>query len=193
MKKRLVALVLALALVAPFAALADETYYQPGNVVPSIGIGASVGWGGFGLWLYPGVEFMVAKVKISGSVPLDFGVAVKGLLGVSGFGYGYFTVGAGAFGTAHLCFRGIDWDVDFLDPVDIWIGLGIAASLHIPYGGAGAWGGWPLYPAGAAGINYFLNDRFALMLSGGYWGEGGGYVGVLYKLGKGEKLIKKEG
>jgi hypothetical protein len=191
MKKRLVALVLALALVVPFAALADETYYQPGNLVPSIGVGAGFGWG-FTVSAYPGLELMVAKWKIADVIPLDFGVAVKGLLGFSTgyFGSSYTHLGVGAFGTVHWGLRGMSWDLNFLDPVDLWWGIGIAASAHLP---ADTWTyGW-LNFATVGGVNYFLNDRFALMLAGSYWGYGGGYVGVLYKLGKGEKLIKKEG
>jgi hypothetical protein len=133
---------------------------------------------------------MVAKMKIA---PLDFGVAAKGLFGFSTgyFGSSYTHLGVGAFGTVHWGLRGMDWDLDFLDPVDVWLGIGLAVSAHLP---AASWGGGgPINFATVAGVNYFLNDRFALMLAGSYWGYGGGYVGVLYKLGKGEKLIKKEG
>jgi hypothetical protein len=187
MQKRLVALVLALALVIPFAAVADDTYYQPGNLVPSIGVGLGGGWG-LTVSAYPGLELMVAKVKIADVIPLDFGVAVKGLIGFSTyFSYSYVHLGVGAFGTMHWGLRGMNWDLDFLDPVDVWWGIGLAASAHIP---ADTWTyGW-LDFATVGGINYFLNDRLALMVAGSYWGYSGGYVGILYKLGKGEKLIK---
>jgi hypothetical protein len=191
MKKRMLALALLLALVVPFAAVAEETYYQPGNVLPSIGVGASWWSYGFTVSVYPGVEFMLAKVKIAEVVPLDFGVAVKGLFGFSTGAYsGYMHLGAGVFGTVHWGLRGMDWDLDFLDPVDLWWGIGLAVVGHLP---AGWWTGSLFNFATAGGVNWFLNDRLAIMFGGSYWGYGGGYIGLQYKLGKGEKLIKKEG
>ena len=98
--KRVVLLIVVLALAAPFAALAEETHYQPGNVLASIGVGAGWGYGGFGLWVYPGAEFMFAKANLGGAFPLDFGIALKGIVGFSWARY--IDIGAGAFGTAHL-------------------------------------------------------------------------------------------
>jgi len=187
MRKRLVGLVLVIALAAPFAAVAKETYYQPGNVVPSIGVGAGFGWG-LTLSAYPGVEVMLLKFKIANTVPIDIGVAAKGLFGFSTyFGYSFVHLGVGGFGVIHWGPRGMDWDVKWLDNFDFWWGIGIAVTGHIP---AAYWTYGLVNFATTAGVNYFLNDRFALTFAGSYWGYGGGYVGILYKLGKGEALVK---
>ncbi len=72
--------------------------------------------------------------------------------------------------------------------------LGLAVTAHVPYGGAGVWPYTGLLSfATAAGVNYFLNDRLAIVFAGNYWGYGGGYVGLLLRLGKGETLTASEG
>ncbi len=171
---------------APFVATAEDTHYQPGNLALSIGVGAGFGWG-FTLSVYPGIELIVAKTRIADAVPLDFGVAAKALLSVSRFGTGWISAGVGVLGTVHWGLRGMDWDLDVLDPVDVWLGIGLAVIGHTAYGGAGSWPfGGLLSFATAGGVNWFLTDGFALTLAGNYWGYGGGYVGVLVRLGKGQ-------
>lgn len=164
-----------------------ESVYDPGDFTVS----GSVGFGyGFSLAIYPGAEFFIAQTRVGDVLPLDFGVAARGFFNTystSNYGYdwGWTAFGLGAFGTVHLSFQEFDIDFKGLDNLDFYIGLGLkfdsftytgdyASYYDESYAGIGF--------ASIAGVNYYLNNNWALVLEGNYWGNyGGGLIGILYK------------
>ncbi len=163
-----------------------DSMYEPGDITVSM----SIGLGYDGITFYPGAEIFLKQARLADVLPLDFGAAVRGFYNsysTSTFGYdwGWTAYGIGAFGTAHLSFREFDFDFDYLDNLDFYIGLGIKYD-HFSYTGTyssyydNSYGGIGLLTIG--GINYFLNDHLAIILEGTYWGTGGGLIGILYKL-----------
>ncbi len=184
MKKKMLIAVFILSLAIPalsFSAPATvDAYLQPGNLTLSVGVGFGYYWG-FNIAVYPGVEFILAQIKIGDVFPLQFGVGARGLVNpYFGPGYSGLTLGAGAFGTVHLPLKGLDLPYDFLDPFDLYIALGLALYFDMnDYWGYTS----PIGFATFSGFNYFLSDNFAVYLEGGYFGYyGGGVVGILLKL-----------
>jgi len=182
----LIALVLVLAL--PALSFADsndvkwDSYLKPGNIVVSAGIG--LGWG-LSVAIYPGVEVIMAQIKLADVVPLQFGAAVKGMINPYGWaGYSGLFLGAGGFATAHLSFKGLDLPFDYLDKLDYYLGLGFSVNFDTggyfsDYYNSGINIGFASY----SGLSYFLNDNLAIYLEGNYWAYyGGGTVGVIFKL-----------
>ncbi len=175
MKKRWMVGVLAVLFLAvlPMAATAqDAPQFSKGNLALSGGVGFSY-WGGVSL--YPGVEFILTEIPITPAVPIVIGLEGKGLVS---FGGVWSVFGAGALATGHFSFRTLDLETRVLDPVDVYIGLGLAFTV------SDFWGvdGTALRFASVDGINYFLNERLALFLEYNYWGVSAGTFGVLYKL-----------
>lgn len=165
-----------------------DGYFNPGNLTVSAGVGLGGFWYGFGLNLYPGLEFTFAKPKFGGVVPISFGVAARGLFGIYP---GYLTygtslkAGVAALGTAHLSLKGIDFNSDFLNKLDFYVGLGVSLLFLYPdyYLYARQ---IPIFFASFQGVNYFFSDSFALYVESSYMGLYDYWVtvGVLFKLGK---------
>ncbi len=162
-----------------------DSVYKPGDVTVSM----SIGFGYEGITFYPGAELLLSQKRIAGTLPLDFGVAVRGFYNdystsILGYDWGWTAYGIGAFGTAHLSFREFDLSFKYLDNLDFYIALGIKYD-HFSYTGVyssyydSSYGGIGIVAIG--GINYFFTEHFALVLEGTYWGTGGGTIGVLYK------------
>ena len=102
-------LAIAVAIATPAALSAQNswTHHLPANTVTaSVAVGADFPAAGinalFGLSVYPGAEWTIADPKF-GVVPVSFGAAARGRLGISGT----FTAGVGAFATAHLGLLGL--------------------------------------------------------------------------------------
>ena len=165
-----------------------EGYFNPGNLTISAGIGLGGFWYGFGLNLYPGLEFTIAQPKFGGVVPISFGVAARGLFGIYPnyltYGTG-FKAGVAALGTAHISLKGLDFMSDFLQKLDFYVGLGISLLFLYPeyflYTNQ-----TPIAFASFQGVNYFFSDSFALYVESSYMGYYDYWVtvGALFKLGK---------
>jgi hypothetical protein len=164
-----------------------DCYFNPGNLTVSAGVGFGGFWyGGFGLNLYPGLEFTFAKPKFGGVVPISFGVAARGLFGIyPGYigGVG-FQAGVAGLGTVHLSLKGIDFNSDFLNMLDFYVGFGVSvlflSGYYVYYSPV------PVAFASFQGVNYFFSDSFALYVESSYLGRYDYWltVGALFKLGK---------
>jgi len=177
------------AVFAQSSALNDwDCYFNPGNVTVSAGVGFGGFLYGFGLNLYPGIEVTFAKPKFGGVVPISFGVAARGLFGIyPGYlTYGTnFKAGVAGLGTVHLSLKGIDFNSDFLNMLDFYVGFGVSVLFLTPtyytyYSPV------PVAFASFQGVNYFFSDSFALYVESSYMGVYDYWltVGALFKLGK---------
>jgi hypothetical protein len=185
MKRWTVVLLTGLACLAmPLAAEAQEAgvagvdvpQFQTGELTLSAGAGFGVG---FSIALYPGVEYPLAQVQITDAFPLSFGVAARGLLNFFSGGTAF---GLGGFGTVHFAFRTLDMDTNALDPVDVYLGIGLVFN-SVDYSGTEFDPRDGLGFATIGGISYFINDSLAFFLEGNYWSwYGGATIGVLYQL-----------
>lgn len=183
----LVALLL-VALAVTVGAEQVESNYENGDLSISLGVGFGYG---FSLALYPGVEYIITGVKIADVVPLQFGVAARGLFNwynVALYDYGFLAFGGGVFGTAHLPLKAFDFTAEWLDRFDIYIGLGVSLTYFsftgdwATYGVAG-WNPLRFGFASLAGVSYFLSDRIAVYSEGLYWAYyGGGTLGIIFRI-----------
>ena len=159
MKKGRIAVVLAVAcLVAlPMAAVAqDAPHMQRGNLDVSARGGIRPGRD----FMYPGVEYIVTSIPLTKTVPLAIGATGRGLFT---FGDFWNVFGAAALATAHLSFRTLELETTVLDPVDVYIGMGVSLTFW-------RWSafGMSARPARISdiatveGIRYFLNERLAI-------------------------------
>lgn len=141
------------------------SYYEPGNVAVSVEAGASFGYSGFSIAAYPSIEFLAAKYRIGDSVPLDFGVEVKGRVGIGVGSYSGLGIGVGGFGTVHMGFRGMSGDIGkILSRIDVFAGLGVAYDFESSY-----YNTFGLGFASFGGLNYFLSDTMAVVFGESYW------------------------
>jgi hypothetical protein len=173
-----------------------ESIYNVGNVTASAGIGFGYS---FDLVLYPGAEIILAQTVLGETLPMDFGLAAKGMFtwgneswGYYGYdyGYSYTNIGVGGFGTAHLTFRGLeDLPISYLENMDFYAGLGLAFFFY-----SWEWTGTVsdtvepesrggLQFVSMGGANYWLNDNLAIMFEGNYMGYyGGATIGIVLKI-----------
>ena len=142
-KGKMLVAAMILVLAVPAISFADsdrvvwDSYFQPGNLALSVGVGFGY-WGAASIAVYPGAELILAGVKIADVVPLQFGVAAKGLVNpYTGLGYSGIVLGGGAFGTVHLSFKGLDLPFTYLDRLDIYLGLGLVLNYD-----TGDWDYW---------------------------------------------------
>ena len=166
MRKTVIGLVLALLLVGAMTASAEDAIFASWNQKGHTNIYASVGLNGYGLDASIGFEPILGEFDL-GPIPFDWGIMARGIVGFDPFwGYG-FNWGAGALASLHF---GLVWNLDFYAA----LGIGIAGWSGTPF-----WFGF----ANFNGLSYKLNDKFFLLLEGGYivhtyiWG-----VGVVVKL-----------
>lgn len=151
-------------------ASSQAAYFAPGTLSLRAGVGLDLYGYGFGLGLYPGLELTLAHPVFGGAFPMSFGVAGRAVLGFDSY-YGGLEVGAGGFGTAHFSFKDLNLGVSALDPLDIYIGLGVVFGITGGY--YGYWSGLgyvPVWFSEISGINWFLNKNFALTLEYSYLG-----------------------
>ncbi len=160
-----------------------DSYFNPGNVALSAGVGLGGFFYGFGLNLYPGVEVTILRPKFGDVVPMSFGIAAKGLFGFYPGAFQGLDVGVSALGTAHLSLKGLALNSKFLNSLDFYVGLGISIFFLRPYLGAFF---SPVQFASFQGVNYFFSDSFAVYLESSYMGLSYYWVtlGALFKLGK---------
>ncbi|MFW6260919.1 MAG: hypothetical protein ACOC6J_04980, partial [Spirochaetota bacterium] len=177
------------------------THYQPGNVAFSLGAGFGFGGRGVGVSLYPGAEFIVAKIRPADVLSIDFGAGARGGFTFRSYGTtpaaGYIALGGAPFVSAHMGLRGFTGNevAEYLDRIDIYTAFGLGYLAYVPTGAAGAIDGGLAF-ANFSGVNYFLTDSFAVSLGTNYltsWasGLGGAFstgVGVMIKIGPAEEV-----
>ncbi|MEM5947700.1 hypothetical protein WKV44_03995 [Spirochaetia bacterium 38H-sp] len=184
--------ILVVSLLLSVGVFADDTVkidaiMKPGNMGIYAGIGTGVFWGA--LDFSGGFEAIFSQYDIGDSLPITFGVAVRGgifswketwVLG----DYYYTYLGGGVFATAHLGFTkdSVPENLQFLANTDFYVGLG-PQFYSYSYGySSSKVSNFIIGFGSTGGINYFLTDNFAINLEGGYYGYyGGGIIGVLFK------------
>ncbi len=172
MTKKIIAAVLVLMV---FAALGAFAFEQKSKTFPwmasfnknsQINLSAAVGFYGYGIDITAGPEYIITNFDISG-IPLEFGVAVRGMAGFASFlGVSWVDWGVAPLATLH-------WGVDFGAPwkFDWYIGLGL--------GIAGASGGYAGYSFGTGigfgfasfdGVAWHFSDNLAIISEYGFTG-----------------------
>ncbi len=156
-----------------------DSYLRPGNFIMQAGVGWGWGWNAWysGFGVYGGAEMIMAEYKIADIIPLEFGAAAKGAVTFGVFGMG---INAGALATAHLSFKGLNLPFDYLDNLDVYIGLGLGMTLDMS---SYATVPFQLGLASSSGASYFLNDNLAIYLEETYFANfWASSLGVLLKL-----------
>ncbi len=130
MKRRLVGIIaIAVLLIAASNAFAFEQkskaypWMATFNKAGQVNIYAAVGFYYYGIDVGGGPEFIISNFDVSG-IPLEFGIAVKGLVGFANFGgFSWTDWGVGPLATLH-------WGIDGGGPLkfDWYIGLGLGIS-----------------------------------------------------------------
>jgi hypothetical protein len=152
MKKLLVVLVLIAVTAGAFADDIFTSYNKPGN----INVYASVGW-----YFWPEVsvaaEYVAGEFKI-GTVPLDWGVAVRGGMDFWSGGVDY---AVGALATLHLGLA--------VAPIEFYASLGACFYGPTSY--------FPVTVASYGGVTWWFSKKIGLVLENGYlgwyfWGAG---------------------
>ena len=170
--KKVLVIVSVLALVAAGAFAADAKTADSG-LDPLVGAGdllvnVGIGWGG----IAAGAEFDLATIKV-GPLPLTFGVGARAAIDPLFSDYGM-PWAVGAFGTAHLGFKGIDLPsgLEWISKTDTYIGLGLGVAGIIE-GSEYDWYNWKpgVGISFIAGESYFLTDTIALYGEYGYMGK----------------------
>jgi hypothetical protein len=210
-RKALVTLAGLLLLIVAAGIAADEqlpavgSYYMPGNIAFSVSGQVTLD-SGFGVRVLPGIEYLFHKIRPGDAFAIDFGAGVRGLAGFhrySSFDLGYTVFALAPMVTAHMGFRGLGFvGAEYLEPLDIFVGLGPGYSLVSP---TGEWGGLVsprsgLGIASVSGFNYFVTDSIAVSLSASYFGTFGSTyagafgtgIGVVFKTGPKEPLGARE-
>jgi hypothetical protein len=157
MKKLLVVLVLAAVATGAFAEDVFASFNKPGNV----NLYASAGW-----YYWPEVsvaaEYVVGEFKV-GSVPFDWGVAVRGGMDFWSGGIDY---SVGALATLHL---GLG-----MFPLEFYASLGACF-----YGPTAA---FPVTVASYGGMTWWFAKNMGLLVENGYLGWYFWGVGLEFKL-----------
>lgn len=172
MKRKIVVVVaLALLLCAATGAFAFE---QKSKVYPwmasfnktgQINLYAAIGYYYVGFDVAGGLEVILGNFDLSG-IPLEWGLAARGLLGFGSFsGASWMDWGAAPMVTLH-------WGVDFGSPwrFDWYIGLGLGfygtTGSYYSFGGNGPFIGF----ASSDGLAWHFADNFSLILDYSYVG-----------------------
>jgi hypothetical protein len=156
MKKLLVALVLIAVAAGAFAQDVFTSYNEKGD----INIYASVGY----VWYIEAsvaAEFIVGQFNL-GTVPLDWGIAVRGGMEFWGAGVDF---GVGGLGTLHL---GLG-----VFPVEFYLSLGVCYNN---------WSSLPITVASYGGLTWWFSKNIGLLLEGGYLGWGFDGIGLEVEL-----------
>ena len=147
-------LTLAAAAVLTGVACAEDTYSRPGSVAAQLGLG--LGWGGVTGVLDGGVDVGLVQLPLAPEFPLDVGVS-----GRAGLSFAP-SLGVGAYGTLHYSWKALHTNLEWLNHMETYLGVGLAILPHI---GLDAYGG----------LSYHFNDHWALFVeSSSYNGSIGG-------------------
>jgi hypothetical protein len=156
MKKLLVVLVLIGVTAGAFADDIFGSYNKPGNM----NLYASVGW-----YYWPEVtvaaEFMLGEFDL-GTVPLDWGVAVRGGMD---FWSGGIDFGVGALATLHLGLAVV--------PIEFYASLGVCYNNYAAF---------PVTVASFGGATWWFSKNIGLLVENGYLGWYFWGVGVQVKI-----------
>lgn len=169
-----------------------DSHYAPKDFSVAAALGFLYFGEGLSLGAYPGAELILHEFVISEEVPLEVGVAARGIFNLyrenEPWGdYGWLAFGGGGFGTAHFSFRGSDLVIPpFLESMDFYAALGLTFTYFTFTGNWGTLGKYADTGIGFAcygGVSYFLKENLAVFLEGTYWDFGGGAaLGALLKL-----------
>lgn len=143
-------------------------YVDKGETLVNVGIG----WGG----LSGGAERTFARVDIADVVPVTFGAAARAFVDPGIFySWSSFAIGAGAFATAHVGFKGLDLPsgLYWISHCDTYAGLGLGFASATA--GSAYSSSYYTFKPGIGistfeGVSYYLNDKLALNFEYGYIG-----------------------
>ena len=137
------------------------SYYMPGNV----SVGARFGFDNQdALSFFPSFEYKFSKARPANLFPIDFGVGARaGVSYTTGGVDDALRLGFGPYLSAHLGYRGcrglgID-ELRYLEPLDFFVNLGFLFNAV----GSDRYGNFSLFTQ--SGLNYFVNDNFAVTFS----------------------------
>jgi hypothetical protein len=144
---------------------------------------------GFSLAAYPGVELIIASVKIDDYLPLDFGVSARSIISAyenpsTTTPAGWRHVGLGVLTTVHLSFNNLQaHSLPFLENFDFYVAAGPVYDI-IDYTGSYAVTSIPIPANGfavatAGGIRYFLLDWLAVNVELFNWSFSPGFTAGL--------------
>ncbi len=185
MKRKIVAVGLVILLIAAVGAFAKETkpskqfpWMADFNQAGQINLYGSVGWYGLGFDVSAGPEFIIQGFNLGG-IPLEWGVAVRGLVGfASYFGYSGFAWGVAPMASLH-------WGMDFGGPwkFDWYVGAGLGIS-GASYEYLGFIGNGPYFSfASFDGVAWHFTNNLALILDYAYVGIASVYgIGLEWSL-----------
>lgn len=165
MKRRKILLILLIfALALPAFAKKNDSPFGSQYEDTSMAVRVAVGGQAFGLAIFPGVEYIIAKQEFAeGNMPIDFGVLAEGYIGIGSSMH----FGAGVFGTAHFGFKGLD--IEFVENLDLFLGVGI--GFVTDYG---------ITIAGISGLSYFFNPNMSAFLEYNYLASSSGSLGIQF-------------
>jgi len=159
MKKLLLVMVVLLGVGgAAFAQDVFASYNEPGD----INIYASVGY----IWSLEasvGAEFVIGEFAL-GTLPFDWGVAVRGAFDISLSG-GWFGYGVGALAQLHLGLSVV--------PIEFYVALGACYNN---------WSTYHVSLASFNGLTWWFSDNMGLLVEGGYVGWSFWGVGLEFKI-----------
>ena len=161
--------------------------YKEGNVALSLDAGYE--WGNPAeICAYPAAELIILKPDLGDVSFIDFGGKLMARVGI---GFPAFDIGAGLAGTVHFGFKDLLEDElgGYFDPIDIFAEVGICFDfMRIANS--------PLGLVVNSGINYWLEDDFAIGFKYSSWNSyDGATLSVHYKFKnqkKAEKAIDKK-
>jgi hypothetical protein len=120
---------------------AADTYSNPGSVTAQLGLG--LGWGGIDGSLQGGVDVGLAQLPLAPEFPLDVGIAGRADLSFAP------SLGAGVYGTLHYSWKALHTNLEWLNHMETYLGIGLAV---LPQIGLDAYGG----------LAYHFNNHWAL-------------------------------
>lgn len=147
-------LILAAGAVLTASASAADTYSNPGSVTAQLGLG--LGWGGVIGVLDGGVDVGLVQLPLAPEFPLDVGIA-----GRAGLSFAP-SLDVGVYGTLHYSWKALHTNLDWLNHMETYLGIGLAI---LPGIGLDAYGG----------LSYHFNNHWAIYVeSSRYAGTIGG-------------------
>ncbi len=189
MKKLTLILILLIAFTAFLSAdnVKWDSNYKEGNIALSLDAGFETR-NAVEISIYPAAEMILLKPDLDGVSFLDLGAKLMGRVGI---GFPAFDIGVGAAGTAHIGFKDLGGKElrEFLDPLDFVVEVGACFDFMPNYS-------FPLGLILNSGLNYWIEDNFAVGLKYTHWhGYNGGIISARMKFKnqkKAEKAIDKE-
>jgi opacity protein-like surface antigen len=138
-------LILAAAAVFTGTVAAEDTYSKPGSVSAQVGLG--LGWGGVTGAVTGGIDVGLVQIPLGSQFPLDIGIAGRADLSFAP------SLGVGAYGTLHYSWKALRTNLEWLNHMETYLGIGLAILPHL---GLDAYGG----------LSYHFNNQWAAFVEG---------------------------